>query len=52
MGLTQHAREVLISRFGEIRPKDNGYMLPTRQGLTYFALREVEQFAAAVGIKK
>ena len=52
MELSPHAQEVLLSRFGEIKPKDNGYLLPTREGLTYFSLREVEQFASAAGVKK
>tara|TARA_R100000781_G_C4058686_1_gene120262 strand:- start:149 stop:310 length:162 start_codon:yes stop_codon:yes gene_type:complete len=50
--LSQHAKEVLLSRHGKLRPRDNGYMMPTRQGLTYFAVSEVEQYAAAVGVKR
>lgn len=52
MELSTQAREVLLSRFGEIRPKDNGYLLPTREGLTYFAAAEVEAFASAVGVMR
>ena len=52
MTLSTQAKEVLLSRFGEIRAKDNGYLLPTREGLTYFAVAEVEAFASAVGVMR
>tara|TARA_R100000329_G_scaffold58572_1_gene52829 strand:+ start:234 stop:455 length:222 start_codon:yes stop_codon:yes gene_type:complete len=52
MELSTQAREVLLSRFGEIRAKDNGYLLPTREGLTYFAAAEVEAYASAVGVMR
>ena len=52
MELSAQAKEVLLSRFGEIRAKDNGYLLPTREGLTYFAAAEVEAYASAVGVMR
>jgi hypothetical protein len=52
MTLSAQAKEVLLSRFGEIRAKDNGYLLPTREGLTYFAVAEIEAYASAVGVMR
>tara|TARA_R100000781_G_scaffold18778_1_gene14623 strand:- start:285 stop:479 length:195 start_codon:yes stop_codon:yes gene_type:complete len=52
MELSTQAKEVLLSRHGEIRAKDNGYLLPTREGLVYFSVSEVEAYASATGLHR
>ena len=49
--LSNHAKAVLLSRFGEIREAEEGYLLPSRKGLQIWTVSEVETFAQNVGMK-
>jgi len=49
--LSNHAKAVLLSRFGEIREAEGGYFLPSRKGLEVWTISEVEAFAKNVGTK-
>ena len=49
--LSNHAKAVLLSRFGEIREVAEGYLLPSRKGLEVWTISEVETFAQNVGTK-
>ncbi len=51
MALSKFAQDVLISRFGEVREVSGGCLLPFKNGLEKMTIKEVENFAHAVGIK-
>ena len=49
--LSNHAKAVLLSRFGEIREAEGGYFLPSRKGLEVWTISEIETFAQNVSTK-
>ena len=50
--LSNQAEAVLLSRFGEIREVEGGYLLPSRKGLEVWTISEVEAFAKNVHLQK